>query len=388
MKKCFWGIFIVIMAIAACTSKPAVGSGTTLDKALLEAADRIDEMLARGTKIAMINFTSPSNQFSLYVLDELSANLVDTRHLTVIDRQEIDLRRAELNFQMSGEVSDESMQALGKTLGAQSIVTGSLREIGDAYRIMIRVLNVKSAAVEVQYRTDIINDRRVASLLSGSAGFMGGTGKGPSVKPQNYSLEVTSLFAGKLYFQNKEVAELSPNETFTIPLEKSGTYSLRMVVGDGLKASSSIKSVTVTSKGTTKVNFTYYVRGLGPGGGYVFFDKGDDSGGWQFLEAAPATFEFRAQYNGAVMQADSLVVNGLVGWRIPDKDELNRIFTMLKQNGLGGFRNEYYWSSTKSQWSDGVFARRFSDGAEHHQVSLDGSHDRGNNYYIRAIRQF
>jgi hypothetical protein len=78
-----------------------------------------------------------------------------------------------MNFQMSGEVSDDSMQALGRMLGAQSIVTGSLRNIENGYRIMIRVLNVESAAVEVQYRSDIVNDNRVASLMTG--GRSGGT---------------------------------------------------------------------------------------------------------------------------------------------------------------------------------------------------------------------
>ncbi|MDR0472851.1 MAG: DUF1566 domain-containing protein [Treponema sp.] len=177
MKKYFFGIVAVVVILTACASKPAASVGMTLDQALLEAADRIDERIAKGTKIAMINFSSPSDQFSSYVLDEISANLVDSRNLIVIDRREIDLRRTELNFQMAGEVSDESMQALGQTLGAQSIVSGSLRSIGNAYRIMIRVLNVETAAVEVQYRNDIANDSRVASLLGGKPSGTG-TAKG------------------------------------------------------------------------------------------------------------------------------------------------------------------------------------------------------------------
>jgi cadmium resistance protein CadD (predicted permease) len=81
------GIIPLIMLIMACASKPAASGNKTLDQALLEAADRIDEVITKGTKIAMINFSSPSDQFSSYVLDELSANLVDSRNLTVIDRQ-------------------------------------------------------------------------------------------------------------------------------------------------------------------------------------------------------------------------------------------------------------------------------------------------------------
>jgi hypothetical protein len=57
------------------------------------------------------------------------------------------------------------MQEMGRMLGAQAIVSGSLTEIGGSYRIIIRVLNVQSVVVAVQYRTDITNDRRVQALL-------------------------------------------------------------------------------------------------------------------------------------------------------------------------------------------------------------------------------
>jgi TolB-like protein len=157
------------------TVKPAETSGyKTLDQAIKEAAGRIDEQIEARTKIAILNINSSSDQFSLYVIDELTANFLDTRKLTVIDRKEIDLIRGELDFQLSGEVSDDSMQELGKILGAQTIVSGSLMEIGDTYRLVIRALSVQTATVEVQYRTDIANDNRVRALLA--AGKSANTG--------------------------------------------------------------------------------------------------------------------------------------------------------------------------------------------------------------------
>jgi TolB-like protein len=157
------------------TAKPAETSGyKTLDQAIKEAAGRIDEQLSAGTKIAILSINSSSDQFSIYVIDELTANFLDTRKLMVIDRKEIDLIRGELNFQFSGEVSDDSMQAVGKMLGAQTIVSGSLMEIGDTYRIVIRALSVQTATVEVQYRTDIANDNRVRALLATGKSNNGG----------------------------------------------------------------------------------------------------------------------------------------------------------------------------------------------------------------------
>jgi TolB-like protein len=158
---------LLVMTIAGCAGGAKAAGTLTLDAALLEAAENIDARVKVGTKVAILNFESPADQFSEYAIDELSANMVNSQNLVIVDRKEIDLIRSEFAFQYSGEVSDESMQSIGRMLGAQSIVSGRLNRIGNAYRIVIRVLNVESAAVEAQYRTDIANDSRVKALLAG-----------------------------------------------------------------------------------------------------------------------------------------------------------------------------------------------------------------------------
>jgi TolB-like protein len=180
MKKLLIGIAPLIMLFSGCagSSKTAPGSGAvvqsevnsggmTLDQSIAEAAARIEERIAAGSKIAPLNFNSASDRFSSYVLDELTANLVDSRKLIVVDRKEVDLIRSEFDFQYSGEVGDDSMQALGRMLGAQSIISGSLTDMGGFYRIVIRVLNVQNASVEVQYRANIVSDHVVTALLAG-----------------------------------------------------------------------------------------------------------------------------------------------------------------------------------------------------------------------------
>lgn len=182
MKKILFGIIPFFFLFMACDTAPAITNspslattnspstgfdGMTLDQAIAEAAVRIDERIPAMSKIAPLNFNSTSDRFSSYVLDELTANLVDSGKLTVVDRREIDLIRSESNFQYSGDVSDDSMQTLGQMLGAQSIISGSLTDMGGFYRIVIRVLNVQNASVEVQYRANIVSDHVVSALLTG-----------------------------------------------------------------------------------------------------------------------------------------------------------------------------------------------------------------------------
>jgi hypothetical protein len=92
---------------------------------------------------------------------------------------------------------------------------------------------------------------------------------------------------------------------------------------------------------------SYKIGDTGPAGGIVFYDKGDNSDGWQYLEAAPPDFEFSANWNSANDMCKLLNINGITGWRLPNRDELSFMFLNLKQKGLGGFGNDTYWSSTE-----------------------------------------
>ncbi|MCP3909018.1 MAG: DUF1566 domain-containing protein [Oceanicoccus sp.] len=71
---------------------------------------------------------------------------------------------------------------------------------------------------------------------------------------------------------------------------------------------------------------------------------------------------------------------GHTDWFLPSKDELNSMYTNLKQNGFGVFASDWYWSS--SGHGDYVAWRQdFSDGVQ----GLDVKHY---NNRVRAVRAF
>jgi formylglycine-generating enzyme required for sulfatase activity len=170
MKRKLFQIFVLTLLAVSCVTKDKdAGSTVLLDQAIQKAAAEIEENADLGQRIALLNFSSASVQFSEYVLEELSSCLVRGRKVVVVDRRELDLIRQEEQFQMSGEVSDESAQAIGKKLGAQLIVSGSLSDIGSEYRFRIKVLNVQSAVIETLSFWNINpNEARVSYLMSGS----------------------------------------------------------------------------------------------------------------------------------------------------------------------------------------------------------------------------
>ncbi|GHV93449.1 hypothetical protein AGMMS50268_39520 [Spirochaetia bacterium] len=148
---------------------PASSGSMTLDEAIAQAAAQMEERLPARTEVALISVSSPSAPFSQYVLDGIEAALVRSGKLVVVDRANLDKVRAEQGFQESGEVSDDSAKSIGQMVGAGTIVTGSLSNIGTLYRLTLKAIDVAKAVVAVSFPADITNDERVRALLSQSS---------------------------------------------------------------------------------------------------------------------------------------------------------------------------------------------------------------------------
>ena len=159
---------------------------------------------------------------------------------------------------------------------------------------------------------------------------------------------------------------------------------------------------------------TYNIGDTGPAGGIVFYDKGVFSGGWRYLEAAPAETEFTAQWgaddrsvagtgtatgNGrrnteliterlrvlgendrAAQLCASLNFDGFSDWFLPSRDELNLMYRNLHQRGLGGFSGTWYWSSSQNV-NSGAWGHNYGNGNQ-------GIYFKYNTYLVRAVRAF
>jgi TolB-like protein len=137
----------------------------TLDRAIQGAHAKIENDLPQGTKIIVLNFTAPAPRLSDYVIDQLILKLVNNKKLIVVERKDLDLINEEIAFQLSGEVSDESAQAIGKKLGAQSIASGKFETLGNQYQFSIKTIHVETATIELFYQTLIKQDKKLDTLL-------------------------------------------------------------------------------------------------------------------------------------------------------------------------------------------------------------------------------
>ncbi|MGU3373804.1 hypothetical protein [Chryseobacterium sp. M5A1_1a] len=178
---------------------------------------------------------------------------------------------------------------------------------------------------------------------------------------------------------------LNPNNYSAYDLEAKGllpntTYYVRSYVKEGAQIYYSAEKTFKTA------------GAIGASGGYIFYDKGETTDGWRYLEAAPNNLTYNgsdkvqwgcpfdiinqtqsvmgsgpanttrivsqcSDANSAARLCDNYAVNGLTDWFLPSEDELmafyksaNNVYNIASNN----VSQKYYWSSTEVPGSNQV----------------------------------
>ncbi len=138
---------------------------TELQEALKETAEQFFSSLRAKSVVAIIGIYSGNAELSDFMMDELALQFVMLRKLTIADRANLEAIKKEMNFQLSGEVGDETMQQLGAKVGAETVIQGVLKQYGGIYTLTIRALNVKTAAISDMYRMDVELGQKESNIL-------------------------------------------------------------------------------------------------------------------------------------------------------------------------------------------------------------------------------
>ncbi|MDR3341522.1 MAG: DUF1566 domain-containing protein [Treponema sp.] len=153
----------------------------------------------------------------------------------------------------------------------------------------------------------------------------------------------------------------------------------------------------------TKNDVRYKIGDRGPAGGIVFADQYLYFNGWRYLEAAPKDGEKELDYDAvdvidaiwqlfftapvekeldwydAIAYCDSLNIGEYTDWRLPNKDELNRMYENLHRRGLGNFQKSDYWSS--SSQATGAWYQGFVTGKQN-------ADSKSTKHCVRVVRAF
>ena len=329
--------FLVVLATTVAVAVPA--QIRSLDEAIQEAVSVLKNDLKPEETVAVLNFVSGSEALSKFILEELAVALVNGRKQKSVDRWNLETIRKERDFQMSGEVSDDEMRSIGRMLGAQVVLSGSILDRGLSYQFRLFAIDVESGV------------QKAAS-----------------------SLQVNNRDPTVRFF-----IDTQPNS------EKTGAYR----------------------------SGSYTIGERGPAGGFIFYDRKVSTNGWRYLEASPldlgpaqwgafgAGVENTKVDLGAGRQNTDIVLyvlqnlwesgsaaqlcqafsyGGYSDWFLPSRDELNEMYSALKLKGIGGFADDFYWSSSVNT-SNYVWVQHFGG-----KTLVAG--DKNKMYRVRPVRIF
>ncbi|MCL2269916.1 MAG: hypothetical protein FWC24_01100 [Treponema sp.] len=158
----------IVLLTFLCIDTVGAQEAVNLERALKDSTVYFTERLPKGSMVVILNFQSDYIALTDYIIDELTMHLVNDGNLTVVDRHNLEMLRQEMNFQLSGEVSDASAQSIGQKLGAQTIISGAITPMGEVYRLRIRAIAVETAAIQGMQNINIMMDNSLAALTGSS----------------------------------------------------------------------------------------------------------------------------------------------------------------------------------------------------------------------------
>lgn len=121
-------------------------TSASVEGAVARASEQVLKNIPVKSKIAIVYITAQDKSSTEYVVGELEYIWVNKGYF-LTDRNQLGILRQEQHFQLSGEVDDETAVSIGKFVGANIIVTGSVDGEGGLRRLRLRALDTQTAQV-------------------------------------------------------------------------------------------------------------------------------------------------------------------------------------------------------------------------------------------------
>jgi TolB-like protein len=145
----------------------------SLDQRLGELSQQIANKIEAGQKqkIAVLEFTDLQGSvtdFGRYLAEELITRLYQTDKFKVIERQLLNKVIAEQKLSLTGVVDQASAKQLGKLLGVDAIVSGTIASLSQSLKVNARLISTETGEIFSVASTEIFKDESVKGLMSGN----------------------------------------------------------------------------------------------------------------------------------------------------------------------------------------------------------------------------
>ncbi len=132
----------------------------------IQEGDKVYQEMKRVTRIAITEFTygDEFNDFTRNVQDILYTNLIQ-RGMKVVEREKMEQVLEELGKSFSGMLDFSTAAEIGKMLGVEAIVVGTVADMGNSVDLRVRLVDVEKSAAITAAQIDVVKDTIIIKLL-------------------------------------------------------------------------------------------------------------------------------------------------------------------------------------------------------------------------------
>lgn len=221
------------VALIARGSNPLEESG--LEASIKQLAkDIAGQMTQRNiSKIAIDDFTDLNGRKSAlgdFISEELVTNfyMTGSGSFDVVERRELARVMKEQKLQSTGSLDRTSIAKIGKLLGVEAIVTGSIASWGKAIKINARMIGVENARVFAAASKKVLSDPMIESLMNQSARSQGSSGGSSDVQIQRSDAFFQNKF---LRIDPKAIHKNKKKDKVTVTLKFKNLLSKTLMLG-------------------------------------------------------------------------------------------------------------------------------------------------------------
>ena len=133
----------------------------------IQEGDKVYQEIKKVTRIAITEFTygDEFNDFTRNIQDMLYTNLIQ-KGMTVVEREKINQVLEELGESFSGMIDFSTAAEIGKMLGVEAIVVGTVADMGNSVDLRARLVDVEKGAALTAAQIDVVKDPTITGLLS------------------------------------------------------------------------------------------------------------------------------------------------------------------------------------------------------------------------------
>jgi len=179
IEKLFPIAVLLIFLSCATTQKQSVVRAESIEEP--EITNNLDNSLSDLTtqiinsisedgkkKIAVIEFSDLEGnvtQFGKYLAEELITRLFRTKKFEVVERQLLNKIISEQKLSITGMIDPNSAKELGRILGVDAIVSGTITDLGTSLKVNARLISTETGTVFGVAATDIVKNDNVKKLM-------------------------------------------------------------------------------------------------------------------------------------------------------------------------------------------------------------------------------